>query len=75
MGEAYVRQLCSAGVHPTTWDGTPDSFKASAVAWLAKLDADQRERNEALHAEQTRLAKSTLWAAWIAAGAWIFPLH
>jgi hypothetical protein len=68
LGEAYVRQLCSGGVHPPTWVGTPDSFKAAAVAWLAELDEEARKRNEAFQAEQTRLGKSTLRVAWIASG-------
>jgi hypothetical protein len=38
------------------------------LAWLAELEAKRRERTEAIQAAQTRLAKSTLWAAWIAAG-------
>jgi hypothetical protein len=36
--------------------------------WLAEIDEQARKRTEALQAEQTRFNKSTLRAAWIAAG-------
>jgi hypothetical protein len=80
MGEAYVRQVTKAG------DGFPSPFRNSAIAWLAELDEKQRERDEAHQAEQMRIGRSTLKAAWIAVGAgigaivvtilsWLYPRH
>jgi hypothetical protein len=69
MGEAYVRQVMSMP------GGLPYPLGLSATRWLAEIDENTRksereaeERNEAHQAEQSRLAKSTLRAAWIAAG-------
>jgi hypothetical protein len=41
----------------------------SAIRWLTEIDEEARKRTEALQAEQMRFNKSTLRAAWIAAGA------
>jgi len=54
--------------------------------WLAEFDEAQELLDEGRYAELMRMNKSTLKAAWIAAGAailavligigaWIFPLH
>ena len=86
MGVEAVRQFCIGNVWPSSRDGYPHPTTVSARIWLAEIDEDARKRNEALLAEQTRLNKSTLRAAWIAAYAaigaiavtilaWIFPLH
>jgi hypothetical protein len=66
MGEAYVRQASNGGVTPDSFEGSPDQFKTAAVVWLAEIDDAARKRTEALQAEQRRLSKSTLKAAWIA---------
>jgi hypothetical protein len=79
MGEARVRLVFNT-------NGFGSSNRIYAGKWLAELDEVQRARNEALQVEQTRVNKSTLKAAWIAAYAaiganvvtilaWIFPLH
>jgi hypothetical protein len=79
MGEAEVRLQYGA-------PGFGGTRQISARKWLGELDEAHGKRAEALQAEQTRLGKSTLVAAWIAAGAaiiavvvgiltWIFPLH
>ena len=86
MGVEAVRQFVSGNVWPRAQDGSAHPMTVSALIWLAEQDEDSRKRTEALQAEQTRLNKSTLMAAWIAAGAaiiavvvtilaWIFPLH
>jgi hypothetical protein len=56
LGETQVRLIIASGkYHPP--------FGDAAREWLA----EQRANNEAFQAEQTRLAESTLKAAWIAA--------
>ena len=80
MGEAYLRLIM------TTSGGFDSPSGDAAREWLAEREEAARERTEALQAEQTRLAQSTLRAAWIAIYAalgaiavtilaWIFPLH
>jgi hypothetical protein len=67
MGVEAVRQFVSGNVWPRAQDGSAHPMTVSALIWLAEQDEDSRKRTEALRAEQTRLAKSTLRAAWIAA--------
>jgi hypothetical protein len=80
MGLAFVRRVMSMP------GGLPYPLNNSASKWLAEIDDEARKHTEAHQAEQTRLNKSTLIAAWIAAGAaivavvvgiltWLFPLH
>jgi hypothetical protein len=61
MGEPYVRRVMSMV------GGLPPPLNISAIRWLAEIDAKQRERTEAFQTEQTRVGRSTLRAAWIAA--------
>jgi hypothetical protein len=61
MGEPYVRRVMSMA------GGLPPPLNISAIRWLAEIDAKQRERTEAFQTEQTRVGRSTLRAAWIAA--------
>jgi hypothetical protein len=75
-GEDYVR---------STW-GSGAARIPSARAWLAEIDEARRKADEARQAKVEQQSQSTLWAAWIAAGAvivavvigilaWVFPLH
>jgi hypothetical protein len=86
LGEAFVRQACNGNFYPNSMDGSPHPTKVSALIWLAELDEEASKRSEALQASEMALARSTLKAAWIAAGAaiiaivvgvltWLFPLH
>jgi hypothetical protein len=79
MGEAAVRLQFDVS-------GFSYPRQNSARDWLAELEEAHRKRNEALQAEQMRMAQNTLNAAMIAAGAaiitvvisilaWVFPLH
>jgi hypothetical protein len=79
LGEARVRLIIASGRFEPP-------FGDSEREWLAEHDEAAGKRTEALQAEQTRVNKSTLKAAWIAAYAaigaiavtilaWIFPLH
>ena len=63
MGEAYVRRVMSMP------GGLPYPLHISATRWLTEIDEEAKKRAEALQAEQMRFNKSTLRAAWIAAGA------
>lgn len=72
MGEAYVHQHVNGSVFPTSFKGTHDQFRASAIAWLAELDETKRAcdearraRDEALQAKMARQSTSILWAAWL----------
>jgi hypothetical protein len=86
VGEAFVRQACNGNFYPNGHDGSPHPMKVAALIWLAEIDEEARKRTEALQASEMALARSTLKAAWIAAGAaiiaivvgiltWLFPLH
>ena len=68
MGVEAVRQFCSGNVWPSSPNGYPNPTTVSALIWLAEIDEEARKRAEALQAEQMRFDKSTLRAAWIAAG-------
>jgi hypothetical protein len=69
LGEAYVRQAYSGGLWPSSSSGYPHPTTVNALAWLAEIGEEGRKRTDAIQTEQTRLNKSTLRAAWIAAGA------
>ena len=62
----------------------PDPMKTDAVNWVARHEEEERQREIASETEGRRIARRTLIAAWIAAGAsivaiavaclaWLFP--
>ena len=69
MGVEAVRQFYNGNVWP---NGHPT--KVAASIWLAEIDEETGKHNEALQAEQTRINRSSLKAAWIAAGAAIIAI-
>jgi len=77
MGFARVRRLAITG-------GLPPDQMNDAIAWTARREEEERQREIASETEVKRIARSTLIAAWIAAIAsiaaiavtclaWLFP--
>jgi hypothetical protein len=67
QGEAHVRFRFAAS-------GRNSPERDLDREWLAEIDEEARRRAEAHQAEQTRVGKSTLRAAWIVAGAAIVSI-
>ncbi len=77
MGFAQIKILA-------TNNGLPQGMLGDAIRWIARREEEERQRQVASQIEAKRTARSTLIAAWIAAGAsllaivvaclaWLFP--